>query len=160
MGKKTKVIVEKFVQWGKDCTTPECFRELFSELELYEKFGRRTPRGERVYDMIREQIREEAATTTGQWVWRETERRWIEEGRRGHLWFREESSRRMAEAYVRGLEEGLSGRQLIEAIQRETGLSIVAVRHWLYELARLTGSEEVVELAREARRMERERYGR
>jgi len=159
MPKRYEELVEKFVSWARGCNTPDCLEELFTELQEYEFFGRRSARGEQFWDYVRDSIREEFSKTVGRDVYRHTYERWVSEGRKGRMWFTESGSQRIAEAYYNGLEEGLRREALVRYMVDQSGLSIVAIRHWLYELARMTGSEDVVELARIARSMERARYG-
>ena len=85
-------------------------------------------------------------------------RAYEEQVSRGERWFSEATAERISEALVNALAEGYHGRDVIESIMAQTGLSIVTIRHYLYELAREI--PEYSELATIARQMEREMLGR
>mgnify|MGYP001770757528 FL=1 len=85
-------------------------------------------------------------------------RAYEEQVARHERWFSEATAERISEALTNALAEGYHGRDVIESIMAQTGLSIVTIRHYLYELAREI--PEYGELATIARQMEREILGR
>ena len=147
--KKTAELVKKFTEAAEDVRTVEGLRELLEELREYAstavsvaKTDEKALNAARFYGELEDAVKEIVSSTFANEAMTES----------GKRWYGPSTSEAIARAMVEGVAEGLSGRELVQYIVDVTGRAISTIRHWLSEL----GEEE---LAREARRMERARYG-
>ena len=149
MPKPSELVRKQFIEAAEDVRTVEGFRELLEELRNYAYRAISVAKTEegalnaaKFYGELEDAVKEIVSSTFANEAMTESGRRW----------YGPSTSEAIARAVTEGAAEGLSGRELVQYIVDVTGRAISTVRHWLSEL----GEEE---LAREARRMEREHYG-
>mgnify|MGYP001770855637 FL=1 len=154
--------------WEQECRelTPECIRLLselidkFKEVAWNAHLGALKPKpDEEARRNIESAYRHVYETIMHDVIAPElAHKAYEEEVARHERWFSEATAERISEALTNALAEGYHGRDVIESVLAQTGLSIVTVRHYLYELSREI--PEYSELATVARQMEREILGR
>ena len=131
--------------WERECQdlSPSCIATLGNVINDFERHawemheGALRPKPDDVAKRNIERVFRETRETFIDMIGSElADRAYRSQISRGQAWFSANTAKLIGDALVNALLEGYTGRDVIESILAQTNLSIVTIRHYLYELAR------------------------